>query len=100
MPKKLAADTDARILEEIGRHGEGIGMDALHARVADAISRRSLQRRLAQFVSEGKLATEGKGRGLRYRLAPVTGKGDALLPSLLGKVPEKPTSLFRLKARK
>lgn len=81
MPKKIASDTDARILEEIGRQADGIGMDALHARVADAISRRSLQRRLAQFVSEGKLATEGKGRGLRYRLASVTGKGDTLLPS-------------------
>jgi hypothetical protein len=84
VPKKIASDTDARILEEIGRQADGIGMDALHARVADAISRRSLQRRLAQFVSEGKLATEGKGRGLRYRLTPVTGKGDTLLPSFAG----------------
>lgn len=89
MPKKIAADTDTRILEEIGRQADGIGMDNLHARVADAISRRSLQRRLAQFLSEGKLATEGKGRGLRYRLAPVTGNGDTLLPSFTGEGSEE-----------
>ncbi len=74
MPKKLAADTDARILEEIGHHGEGIGIDALHTRLADAISRRTLQRRLAQFVAEGKLVTIGKRRALRYRLAPLNGR--------------------------
>ena len=35
----------------------GFEIDALHTRLADAISRRTLQRRLAQFVAEGKLAT-------------------------------------------
>lgn len=82
MPKKIAADTDARILEEIGRHADGIGMDALHARVGDAISRRSLQRRLAQFVAEGKLGKEGKQRGLRYRLAPITGEARIIAPAV------------------
>ena len=37
MPKKITAETDVRILEEIGRHAEGIGMDTLHAYVEDAI---------------------------------------------------------------
>jgi len=39
MPKKITAETDVRILEEIDRHAEGIGMDTLHAYVEDAISR-------------------------------------------------------------
>ena len=74
MPKKITAETDVRILEEIGRHAEGIGMDSLHAYVEDAISRRSLQRRLARFVAEGRLVREGKQRGVRYRPAPITGE--------------------------
>lgn len=82
MPKKIAVNTDARVLEEIGRHADGIGMDALHASVEDAISRRSLQRRLAQFVVEGRLIKEGKQRGVRYRLAPITGDANIILPSV------------------
>jgi hypothetical protein len=66
MPKKITAETDVRILAEIGRHAEGIGMDTLHAYVEDAISRRSMQRRLALFVAEGRLVREGKQRGVRY----------------------------------
>ena len=74
MPKKIAAETDAWVLQEIGNHPDGIGMDALHAHFEDVISRRTLQRRLAHFVAEGKLIKEGKQRGVRYRLAPITGK--------------------------
>lgn len=74
MPKRITAETDVRILEEIGRHADGIGIDSLHAYVKDAISRRSLQRRLAQFVAEGRLVREGKQRVVRYRLAPITGE--------------------------
>lgn len=73
MPKKIAAETDVRILEEIGRHPEGLGMDALHASVEEAISRRSLQRRLAQFATEGRIVREGKQRGVRYRPVLITG---------------------------
>jgi len=80
MPKKIAADTDARILEEIGRHPDGVGMDALHARMEDAISRRTLQRRLAQFAAERKIVKEGKQRGVRYRLAPIILDGHVILP--------------------
>ncbi len=86
MPKKLAADTDARILEEIGHHSEGIGIDALHTRLADAISRRTLQRRLAQFVAEGKLVTIGKRRGVRYLIAPITGEVSGALAGLTGEI--------------
>jgi Fic family protein len=82
MPKKIATETDGRILEEIGRHPEGIGMDSLHAYVEDAISRRSLQRHLARFVAEGRLFREGKQRGVRYRLPPITAEISAVLPAL------------------
>ncbi len=80
MPKKIAADIDVLILEEIGRHPDGVGVDTLHARMQDAISRRTLQRRLAQFVAEGKLVKDGKQRGVRYRLAPITLDAHVIAP--------------------
>ncbi|GAB6194188.1 hypothetical protein [Desulfocastanea catecholica] len=46
----------------------------IHAYFKDAISRRSLQHRLARFVAEGRIVREGKQREIRSRLAPVTGK--------------------------
>ena len=73
MPKNSDADEDRQLLDEIGRHAEGIQVDALHALIGTAFSRRSLQRRMAQFVADGILVSEGKTRGVRYRLAPVTG---------------------------
>lgn len=80
MPKKIAAETDVHILEEIGRHAEGIGMDALHACVEDAISRRTLQRRLTRFIAEGRIVREGRQRGVRYRLGPITGEITGVIP--------------------
>jgi hypothetical protein len=80
MPKKIAIDTYASIIAEIGRQSAGIGMDALHALVNDVISRRSLQRRLAQFVAEGQVVREGKQRGVRYRLALISEEASITLP--------------------
>jgi Fic family protein len=42
-----------------------------------------LQRRLAQFVTEGRLTKKGKKRGIRYQLASITAEGHILLPSLI-----------------
>jgi hypothetical protein len=86
MPKKITAETDVRILEEIGHYAEGISMESLHRYVRDAISRRSLQRRLAQFVAEGKLVREGRQRGVRYRSTAVRGEARAGAPLPLADV--------------
>lgn len=73
MPKKLSEDLIARIVAEIARHPEGVGIDDLHADLADVVSRRTLQRRLALLVEQQRLHTLGEGRALKYRLAPITG---------------------------
>ncbi len=73
MPKKLSEDLIARIVAEIARHPEGVGIDDLHAALADVVSRRTLQRRLALLVEQQRLHTRGEGRALKYRLAPITG---------------------------
>lgn len=67
MPKKLPEDLNLRIEAEITRHPDGIGIDDLHATLADMVSRRTLQRRLGELAEEKKIVPVGKGRGLRYR---------------------------------
>lgn len=70
MPKLLSTEINERLLEVIAEHGEGIGIDALTRLVGSGISRRTLQRRLASLVVEGKLTTTGEGRAVRYQLSP------------------------------
>ena len=72
MPKKLPEDLTARIEAEIARHPNGIGIDDLHATLADIVSRRTLQRRLAILLGHQRLLTRGDGRALKYRV----GTGD------------------------
>ena len=67
MPKKLPEDLTARIEAEIARHPEGIGIDDLHAALVGIVSRRTLQRRLGELLEDEKIASSGKGRGVRYR---------------------------------
>ena len=67
MPKKLPENLNAQIAAQIARHPQGVGIDDLHAALADIVSRRTLQRRLSELVEDKKIAISGKGRGLRYR---------------------------------
>ncbi len=70
MPKKLPEDLTSKIENEIARRPDGVGMDDLHAALADFVSRRTLQRRLGELVEQKHVNTEGHGRGLRYRHLP------------------------------
>ena len=67
MPKKLPEDLTARIEAEIAGHPDGVGIDDLHTALADIVSRRSLQRRLASLVEQQRIRAEGDGRALKYR---------------------------------
>lgn len=77
MPKAIPSDEPARILAEVALHPAGIGVDALQAALQNTLSRRTLQRRLADLVRQQRLTPEGKGRALRYRTATA----EARLPS-------------------
>lgn len=71
MPKKLPDNLNARIEAEIAGHPDGVGIDDLHVVFATIVSRRTLQRRLGELAKQRKIATIGKGRGLRYRQARI-----------------------------
>ena len=79
MPKKLPETTVEQILAILDRRPDGVGKDELHQALAGKISQRSLQRRLSKLVAEKRLATTGKARALRYKLAPITGELRAAL---------------------
>ena len=67
MPKKLPADLNIIIASEIARHRAGIGIDGLHAVLADAVSRRTLQRRLGELAAQKHISAMGEGKARVYR---------------------------------
>src|SRR6266478_5998250 len=66
MPKKLPDDIREQVLTHVGKAPEGLGIEALFELLRNQISRRSLQRLLAELVNAGKLNIEKKGRSSRY----------------------------------
>ncbi len=67
MPKKLAEDLNPRIAAEIAKHPEGVGIDDLHAALADLVSRRTLQRRLGELADRKHISATGQGKARLYR---------------------------------
>src|SRR6266404_5285187 len=66
MPKKLPDDIKEQVLTHVRNAPEGLGVENLSELLGDQISRRSLQRLLAELVTSGKLKIEKKGRSSRY----------------------------------
>ncbi|MCI5123953.1 MAG: Fic family protein, partial [Candidatus Electrothrix sp. AR5] len=67
MPNKRPPKIDEQIIREIARHPDGIGIEHLHGKLnKESISRRTLQRRLAQLTDNGSINALGKGRARRY----------------------------------
>jgi len=66
MPKRLPADLLERAKTALGRHPEGLTLADLQALLEGAASRRSLQRRLDQWLRRQAIRAEGERRGRRY----------------------------------
>jgi Fic family protein len=66
MPKRLPADLLERVKTALGQHPEGLTLADLQAVLAGAASRRSLQRRLDQWLRRQAIRAEGERRGRRY----------------------------------
>ena len=66
MPKKLPENLNAQIEAEIARHPEGVGIDDLHAVLADIVSRRTLQRRLGELIDQKHISATGQGKARLY----------------------------------
>jgi hypothetical protein len=58
-----------KIVETVGAHAGGLGVDALLTALGDSMPRRTVQRRLAQLVDGQIIRTIGVGRATRYQRA-------------------------------
>jgi hypothetical protein len=68
MPKTIDPTELTRLLERVGRFSNGVGVDELLRALRHKLSRRTLQRRLAQLVADKHLTQHGTGRQTTYRL--------------------------------
>jgi Fic family protein len=84
MPKQVAAQELDQVYFLIARHPEGLGIDALLA-ANSAISRRTLQRRLAALIHEQRIISVGEARATRYVLPGWQAQG-AFLPGMAQKI--------------
>lgn len=66
MPKAVAPQELERITMLVASHHDGIAVEALSRALPEAPPRRTLQRRLATLIDQGRIEARGEGRGLRY----------------------------------
>jgi len=80
MPKRLPADLKDRVLSALAARPQGASIDELDKALAPLASRRTLQRKLAQWTKDGTVIALGVRKGTRYFTAEgapqkITGKG-------------------------
>jgi Fic/DOC family len=80
MPKRLPADLLGRVKTALGQHPEGLTLAALQALLEGAASRRSLQRRLDQWLRDQTIRAKGVRRGRRYFTTAASGT-DVITPA-------------------
>jgi Fic family protein len=71
MPKLTPRDELERLVHLIGEHPDGIGVASLAQRLDDKLLRRTLQRRLALLVAQGRIQSVGAARAVRYVRPPL-----------------------------
>jgi hypothetical protein len=66
MPKRLPSDLLHRLITELSTRPNGAAIDELAHILESLISRRSLQRKLAEWVASGAIGASGERKGRRY----------------------------------
>ncbi|MBK7234791.1 MAG: Fic family protein [Sterolibacteriaceae bacterium] len=82
MPKVIRSEELDQIVEVIGRLPDGAELDEILAGMGEPLSRRTLQRRLADLVIQGRITGGRAQKSFKYRLVPVTGTLDVTLPGI------------------
>ena len=93
MSRLAAAGAPLLIVEAVARLPEGGSIEAIARELGDSLPRRTLQRRLAKLVEQGRLEAHGDTRGRRYTIAAVPERSDQTEGS--GTSPEPALSLSR-----
>jgi hypothetical protein len=71
----------ALLVERIAEHPDGVGIDTLLHGLGDSVQRRTLQRRLAALVAQGRISKTGQARAARYLPAPPSVSAMAPVPA-------------------
>ena len=79
MPKRLPANLFDKVADELSKRPEGVATDELARLLASSVSRRTLQRKLAQWMAAGQIRAEGNRKGRRY-FALQQAPGSSLRP--------------------
>ena len=70
LPRITPQEELSCLVDLISAHPDGIGIDALLQSIGGSLQRRSLQRRLATLIKQGRVQMFGESRAVRYRRAP------------------------------
>jgi len=66
MPKSIPQQELDAICSIVSDSSDGVSIETIHDALNTALSRRTLQRRLALLVDQNRLMAAGRGRGSRY----------------------------------
>lgn len=73
MPKVIRSEEFDQIAEVVGRFHDGAELDEILVAIGQGLSRRTLQRRLADLIAQGRVTGGREQKSFKYRLAPITG---------------------------
>ena len=79
MPANTPLTELDQLIELIAAQTNGLGIDAILQSQSNPLTRRTLQRRLALLVKQGRVLRVGEARAARYTLAPQAISGTARL---------------------
>lgn len=85
MPKAVPQSELDAICDAVGRMPGGASVEDIRGALDIDLSRRTLQRRLAALTEQGRLLSEGSGRGCRYYPTGVAEQGAGYTPRALKK---------------
>jgi DNA-binding Lrp family transcriptional regulator len=71
MPKIVQPTEFDEIAKAVARLPAGAALEEIAAAIGGELSRRTLQRRLAELVAEGRITGGREKKAFKYRLAPV-----------------------------
>jgi hypothetical protein len=88
MPPNLPAIAFDSLVDLIASYPEGLGIEAIAKLNGGAVPRRTLQRRLALLVSQGRIQTTGEARSVRYLCQPQSAQTSPSAPSNIAQAGE------------
>jgi hypothetical protein len=75
MPRITPQTELDRLVALVSEHQDGLGIDAIAQRLENTLLRRTLQRRLALLVEQGRIQMLGEARSVRYVRQPPSVQG-------------------------